>query len=543
MAATPKGTGGGYAHLPRVTDGPTRDALKAALDRIGALEKTVGTPTSPAALTQNLDAGGASITGLPEPIAVTDAVPLGYLRSYVDAAISLAVAPTVAAAKPTGTPALPTPTPAPGPIGSPTAVCVITLPAPLPAPPNVRYFRGDFCGIRVPGLPFVPQGPTPTDIVYSPFYDRYAANYRAEILAATRARGYTHFNLSWGDSQSFGQTPAQFAATVMEVNAAGLYPAVTLLSKIMGPDPDPATFLAPVLAALLPNPLPIVCVGGELNLIYSTAALMQAAIDYVAGAVAGHGTDVYVHFSAEMTGSAGFWRANVGKLVGLWHQTAYTYANGVDDCVSYQAELYHLLQAFKTGSDPVLGGGWPTDSGFGGPFLVVAEEYAATPVFFAPNISEAQASVLGLQGICTPYAPHPVSGFFNGCFQGGATPAPTPGPPITGGPCDGDPLWPGAIPPGSSGHATLGNDWACQTPARAFDGTLFTCPPWSASQFFDTQDKGMAPQAGIDWMHANGYDTAHELAWYPSINVIAMKYVYLSLNGSGAWDLVQRTGA
>jgi hypothetical protein len=103
----------------------------------------------------------------------------------------------------------------------------------------------------------------------------------------------------------------------------------------------------------------------------------------------------------------------------------------------------------------------------------------------------------------------------------------------------GTPLWPGIQPPGTTGHAIQGNNWQTQT-VISYTGVPFTSPTLDQRQLFDLMDRGMSPQAGIDWMHANGYPTA--AAYFSSVNVIGYEFSYLALI-KGQWDLVIRSGA
>jgi hypothetical protein len=97
-------------------------------------------------------------------------------------------------------------------------------------------------------------------------------------------------------------------------------------------------------------------------------------------------------------------------------------------------------------------------------------------------------------------------------------------------------LWPGAQPPGTTGKAVLGDNWDVQV-LTAFGGARFQSPRQEWLQLFDLFDRGFSPQGAIDWMHGNGYPT--EAAWFPSVQVIGVEYVYLALI-NGRWDVVLR---
>jgi hypothetical protein len=103
----------------------------------------------------------------------------------------------------------------------------------------------------------------------------------------------------------------------------------------------------------------------------------------------------------------------------------------------------------------------------------------------------------------------------------------------------GSSLWSGNQPPGTNGHAVLGDNWQTQT-VVSFNGVVYTSPTLDQRQVFDLVNKGMSPQAAIDWMHANGYPTS--AAYFSSVNVIGFPFSYIALV-NGRWDLVIRSGA
>jgi hypothetical protein len=100
-------------------------------------------------------------------------------------------------------------------------------------------------------------------------------------------------------------------------------------------------------------------------------------------------------------------------------------------------------------------------------------------------------------------------------------------------------LWPGVVPPGAPGGATMGNGWNIAT-LVSFDGVQFLSPTIDELQLFDCMDRGMQPQQAIDWMHSHGYSTP--AAWFPDVAVIGFAHQYLALIG-GRWDMVLRAGA
>jgi hypothetical protein len=114
----------------------------------------------------------------------------------------------------------------------------------------------------------------------------------------------------------------------------------------------------------------------------------------------------------------------------------------------------------------------------------------------------------------------------------------------------GVPLWPGAQPPGSVGHATMGNDaalgvgWAIQTLHYAPGNVNFQSPDIEMLRLFDLFDRGFDPDNAVAWMNSNGYPT--NALWYPPPEkaVMGLKYVYLAARGkvfvNGIWDVVLR---
>jgi hypothetical protein len=108
---------------------------------------------------------------------------------------------------------------------------------------------------------------------------------------------------------------------------------------------------------------------------------------------------------------------------------------------------------------------------------------------------------------------------------------------------EGSTLWPGVQPPGTNGHSGLGNGWDI-TPVTSFNGVNFLSPPLELLQEFDLIDRGMDPQAAIDWMHANGY--FNDGIWVPptatSPAIIGVPFEYIFLDNDGVWDLVVRVG-
>lgn len=256
-----------------------------------------------------------------------------------------------------------------------------------------RVWRGQMCGVRIPGLPPVEGGADDPSLVLSWFYDRYQPSDRARIRLDWMLRGYTHVALSWPDAQAAGATPESFRDICLELIDAEFYPCVFWCSKAFDV-PDVPSILANIEQplALLIGILPLACIGWELSLWLSPTQVQQL-IDAIAPRLTPSGCRVYVHFqegysSFQQPGGifADFWALQVGKLTGILHQkvlaqdpTEYYYASG---------GLVDVLQRFA--------GNFfcPFDSGFGHPFDLVAYELTAMPQFNG-DCTEHEGDIMG----------------------------------------------------------------------------------------------------------------------------------------------------
>ena len=105
-------------------------------------------------------------------------------------------------------------------------------------------------------------------------------------------------------------------------------------------------------------------------------------------------------------------------------------------------------------------------------------------------------------------------------------------------------LWPGNVPPGSVGHATMGDNWQVQTLHYLPGNVFFQSPDAEMLRIFDLLDRGFDPDGAAGWMNTNGYPTA--ALWYPPPEkaVIGLQYVYLASRNkvfvNGTWEVVLR---
>lgn len=310
--------------------------------------------------------------------------------------------------------------PPPPPVGPVNTDMALAQPGGIPAAPNLRWFRANLCGLRVPGLPPVPGGAADPELFLTWFYDRYSPADRATILAAYVAAGLTHFHLSWCDSRVYGTSIATYVTLAQEIAAAGLYVGHFWCGKDQDTGKSNADIIAditPVIVALQAagGVLPWCSVGWELSL-WRTPTEVQDLIDQIAILVAPPACNLYVHFqegylSFPQPGmdNASFWNPNVGKLTGVLYQKSLP-----QDNATFQDSVMDCLERFA-GND-----GFVTDSGFGHPFDFVAYEITAS-YQFAGSLTLAQGDAVGLVGIQSPAQTGPgpttavVQGYGNGC--------------------------------------------------------------------------------------------------------------------------------
>lgn len=300
----------------------------------------------------------------------------------------------------------------------------LAQPGGIPARPNLRWFRANMCGLRIPGLPPVSGGAADPTLFLTWFYDRYGPADRATIRAAYVAAGLTHFHLSWCDSRVFGTSIATYVSLAQELAAAGLYVGHFWCGKDQDTGKSNATIMAditPVITALQAagGVLPWCSVGWELSL-WRTPTEVQDLIDQIAVLVAPPACNLYVHFqegylSFPQPGmnNASFWNPNVGKLTGCLYQKALAQDNGL-----FQSTIDDCLDRFA-GND-----GFVNDSGFGHPFDFVAYEVTAS-FQFAGSLTLAQGDAVGLAGIYAPArtGPGPTTAVVMG-YGNGATGSP-----------------------------------------------------------------------------------------------------------------------
>lgn len=118
-----------------------------------------------------------------------------------------------------------------------------TLPFVPPSTPTLDFHRGNVCGHRVPGAPYVPGGCHDGSLIFTWFLYEYSPEWQAKILASYKACGYTHIDFhraAWmGRLDGVPGCSMEDACNqVRQAKAAGLYVIVNLAIDNGPPDQD-----------------------------------------------------------------------------------------------------------------------------------------------------------------------------------------------------------------------------------------------------------------------------------------------------------------
>lgn len=299
------------------------------------------------------------------------------------------------------------------------------IPAVFASGTDKLIYRGNFCGLRVPGAPGVPGGVNftrpggDTSLVMAAHLDRYPREIQQAYLSRTAAYGYTHVQQSIGHSVEAGQSIEAFVATQKIIQAAGLFADVWFLG---GPgftdrDQDAAHWrprLDPWIDALLANgAIDTACVGWQLDQYNKESdsrtgnGPIQSIIDYLADRLAPHGIPIGTHWVNE----AGAWCAPMDRFAWWKRQrnrlTWFHHQGDVRMAIpDYQAKLVDTLQPFgdgRMGTSGLFG-----DRPFG---LTIFE--CSAQAQFDEQTTEDEGDLRGLLLCCTKAA-SPVAGYGNG---------------------------------------------------------------------------------------------------------------------------------
>lgn len=245
-------------------------------------------------------------------------------------------------------------------------------------PPDKLIYRGNFCGIRVPGAPGVKGGMNATipggdtSLVMAAHLDRYPLDWQHAILERYASYGYTHLQQSIGHSEAMGQSISQYVATAKLIQSYGLWVDHWLLGG--GRDEGSNQFLhrdwgwdnwEPVLtpwldALLAEDAIDACCIGWQLDQFNTHSPRpwsrfgnpFQSIVDNVADRLVPKAIPIGTHWVNEAGVVFGdtymdrftFWRMQRNRLSWFHHQ------GDVDLPIpEYQAKLVDTLNPFGDG--------------------------------------------------------------------------------------------------------------------------------------------------------------------------------------------------
>lgn len=317
-------------------------------------------------------------------------------------------------------------------------------PTALPfTPPKARsldFYRGNFCGLHLPGAPFVPgSNDRFPETVMACLLDNYPEAFQHEYLEAYAKAGYTHLQRSVGHAMYYGHSPQDyFRLSRMAREQYGLYCDHWILGgeALKTPDQD-AGYWAPILDPILSEivnsgTMDLCCVGWQLDQLNNNRPgnALISIIAYVAETIP-QSTPLYTHWmnealawwktggevwtdrygSLNVTDRFTWWQAMQPYLTGGHHQGNTTMA--LTDPGLYQAKILDTLDYF--GGDTGKGNMGQSHRGGGSrPFALTAFECTAQDQFDG-RCSELDGDRAGYLLMCTTsHTGLPMGGYGNG---------------------------------------------------------------------------------------------------------------------------------
>lgn len=240
-----------------------------------------------------------------------------------------------------------------------------------PTGPDLLYYRGNFCGIRLPGAPVVPGGPAPSnaDLVMACLLDNYPREWQDKFIDRYAGYGYTHLQRSIGHALNYGHSLADFIGLTKRAQARGLFADQWLLGAeaLNAQDQDAGYWkpiLDPIVDALIgAGAIDTACVGWQLDQFNEPGNPLISIIAYV-GEKLPQSVPLYTHWVNEAlawwkTGGEvwsdkyqtvnvrdrfTWWQAMQPYLTGGHHQGDTTLAR--TDPTTYQDKLKDTLNPF-----------------------------------------------------------------------------------------------------------------------------------------------------------------------------------------------------
>ena len=303
-----------------------------------------------------------------------------------------------------------------------------------PPPADVLFYRGNFCGVRVPEVPNLPgmagytlPGGDKSLVMSLDVFKYDSVEQQNLILGAHAQRSYTHYQCSIGHAIEQGWSIDRYVEFSARVQAIVGFADHWFIGG--GPwntrDAD-ASFWAPVLdpwidALLASGAIDAACVGWQLDQFNKPGDPILSIIDYVAGRLGPSNIPIGTHWVNEAGGwwqtggdpgdRFSWWSRMRNRVLWFHHQGSTTL-----DIPTYQAKLVDTLQPFGDGR---MG----TSGLFGDrPFGLVVYECSAQDQFDDPTGHTEDLGDLRSYLLCCTRAASTVSGFGNGARRPDGSP-------------------------------------------------------------------------------------------------------------------------
>lgn len=310
------------------------------------------------------------------------------------------------------------------------------LPFTPPVGRDLWFYRGQFCGIRIPGAPVVPgSNPANPDLVMACLLDNYPREWQEAFLLKYAQDGYTHLQRSIGHSVYYGGSPASHVALSRLAQSYGLFCDEWFLgAEAFGDHDQDASYWQPIMDPIIDRlvgegVVDTACVAWQMDQMQSGAPGNPtiSIIAYVAGKLP-QSVPLYTHWMNDAlawwrTGGQwwtdqygdrfvhdrfSWWIAMQPYLTGGHHQGNTTLAR--QNPYVYQGKLRDTLNPFNDGRM-----GRSQRNGRDVPFALTVFECTAQDQFDG-SCSEDEGDLVGYILTCTKQdgGPGHMSGFGNG---------------------------------------------------------------------------------------------------------------------------------
>lgn len=307
------------------------------------------------------------------------------------------------------------------------------LPFTPPPPRTLEFYRGNFCGLQIPGAPLVPGGSS--DVMMAALLDNYPRDWQDRFLLAYAERGYSHLQRSIGHALHYGHSIAEHIELSQRAQAVGLFCDEWFLCEEWGFFRATVDQWTPIMDPILDELLEAdvvdhACVGWQLDKYNAPGNTLIAIIRYVAERIP-QDVPLFTHWmnhalawwktggevwtdrygSIDVVDRFTWWAAMQPYLTGAHHQGNTTEARR--DPQLYQDKMKDTLDPFSghTGKGNM---GRSRRGGVEKDFALVAFESTAQDQFDG-RCSEDEGDLVGYLLTCTTsYNGKGMSGFGNG---------------------------------------------------------------------------------------------------------------------------------